>query len=280
MRKAGSGFPNVNALAREAVMDGEQRPDAEIHTRDIVVISADPEFRRSMAQTLRRAGFSCRTVDSLAGVLDVICISSPALAIVEGCFGPWRAANFCLELGKHAALPLIAIDQSSDVLDSVLALEMGADHYVAHPVNEREMLARIKALLRRSGAPAPRLPGGVGSQPKTWCLELAPRRLSGPGGGKVRLTAADQRLLLDLVQQAGDPIRIQSGCGSLSEGGAPGPVRVAIRRLRRKLESVGFPTDTILNMRQQGYAFDADIAGQGVIMEPRRSPASRLIHDQ
>lgn len=251
-------------------MDGElQRTAYSASASHIVVVSADAAFRQSTALFLRNAGYSCRTVDSLAGVLDTICVSPPSLAIVEGAVGPWRAANFCLELGKHADFPLLAVDYSSDVLDRILALEMGADEYLSHPVNEREVLARIKALLRRSDPPPHARPSSpVADRPVIWRLELAGRRLVGPCGLSVLLSAADQRLLLELVRQAGTPFQGPSKREHSLGISAPNQLRVAIKRLRRKLGSVGFQADTIQNVRSLGYMFDARVARQGEIVEP------------
>jgi two-component system OmpR family response regulator len=149
--------------------------------------------------------------------------------------------------------------------DRIVGLELGADDYVAKPFNPRELLARIRAVLRRAGGesgergrePPPRLIRFAG-----WTLEPARRRLTDPQGAEVPLTGGEYELLTVLVERP-NRVLTRDMLMDLLHGRQAGPfdraIDVAVSRLRRKLEDDGRNPSLIKTVRGGGYVLAATV---------------------
>ncbi|MBN9559736.1 MAG: response regulator [Alphaproteobacteria bacterium] len=161
-------------------------------------------------------------------------------------------------------IPIVMLTAMGDETDRIIGLELGADDYVAKPFNPRELLARIRAVLRRAGDPVeqrvergarPMLFGG-------WTLEPARRRLLNPEGVEVALTGGEYDLLAALVERA-NRVLTRDMLLDLLRGRQAGPfdraIDVAISRLRRKLEDDGRRAQLIKTVRGGGYVLAATV---------------------
>ncbi len=149
--------------------------------------------------------------------------------------------------------------------DRIVGLELGADDYVPKPFNPRELLARIRAVLRRtsgegterSKAPPPRLIRFAG-----WTLEPARRRLIDPEGAEVTLTGGEYELLSILVERP-NRVLTRDMLMDLLHGRQAGPfdraIDVAVSRLRRKLDDDGRNPSLIKTVRGGGYVLAATV---------------------
>ncbi len=164
-------------------------------------------------------------------------------------------------LPAQPGLPVIALSAQAQLLDRVVGLEMGADDFLAKPVEPRELVARIRAVLRRSRAAANPLaerPRGLAFA--GWRLDLAQRRLQAPGGAPVALSDAEYRLLEIFLQQ---PRRVCSRAqlAAQARGQAladPGRrIDLLVSRLRHKLGDDPLAPRLIRTVRGAGYLFDA-----------------------
>jgi two-component system, OmpR family, response regulator len=152
--------------------------------------------------------------------------------------------------------------------DRVIGLEMGADNYVAKPFGPRELLARIRAVLRRAALPAPRAPPGAGKvfEFLGWRLDVARRRLYSPAGALVNLRAAGFNVLLALVER---PQRVltRDQLLDLARGRSTSPfdrsIDVHISRLRRRIEEDTREPAIIKTVRSGGYLFAAPVIQTG-----------------
>ena len=148
--------------------------------------------------------------------------------------------------------------------DRIIGLELGADDYVSKPFNPRELLARIRAVLRRAGDTVERRSDVSNRNMRFagWTLEPARRRLLNPEGAEVALTGGEYDLLVALVDRA-NRVLTRDMLLDLLRGRQAGPfdraIDVAISRLRRKLEDDGRNAQLIKTVRGGGYVLAATV---------------------
>ena len=167
----------------------------------------------------------------------------------------------------QADTPIVMLTAMGEETDRIIGLELGADDYVAKPFNPRELLARIRAVLRRAGEAAERK-AEHGSQAlgfNGWTLEPARRRLLNPEGVEVPLTGGEYDLLQALVERP-NRVLTRDMLLDLLRGRQAGPfdraIDVAISRLRRKLEDDGRNAQLIKTVRGGGYVLAATVEKQ------------------
>jgi two-component system OmpR family response regulator len=159
--------------------------------------------------------------------------------------------------------PVIVISGRGDSVEKVIGLELGADDYVGKPFDLRELLARIRSVLRRA-APAPAAPAAPAAnlQFEGWSLDLPARRLRAADGSEVRLTSGEFRLLKALVERPNEVLSRDDLMNAV-HGRAAGPfdraIDVQLGRLRRKLGDEGANPRLIKSVRGEGYVFAAAV---------------------
>ena len=165
-------------------------------------------------------------------------------------------------LRARTQTPVIIVSARGEEIDRVLGLELGADDYVSKPISHKELLARIRAVLRRP--PMGEAPGAAGRRDVLgfdgWRLDLRGRTLHSPSGAAVELSGAEHDLLVSFAENARRVIGRErllelsrSRLGEVSDRS----VDVLVSRLRRKLEAGG-GAGLIRTVRGVGYTFAAD----------------------
>ncbi len=161
-------------------------------------------------------------------------------------------------------IPIVMLTAMGEETDRIIGLELGADDYVPKPFNPRELLARIRAVLRRAGESAPRSADAASRSLRFggWTLEPARRRLLNPDAVEVPLTGGEYDLLVALVERA-NRVLTRDMLLDLLRGRQAGPfdraIDVAISRLRRKLEDDGRNAQLIKTVRGGGYVLAATV---------------------
>jgi two-component system OmpR family response regulator len=166
---------------------------------------------------------------------------------------------------SQSDIPIVMLTAMGEETDRIIGLELGADDYLAKPFNPRELLARIRAVLRRAGDRAS-LParGRSGDLLRFdgWVLDAQRRRLLNPDGVEVALTGGEFDLLAALVDRA-NRVLTRDMLLDLLRGRQAGPfdraIDVAVSRLRRKLEDDGRHAQLIKTVRGGGYVFAANV---------------------
>lgn len=151
--------------------------------------------------------------------------------------------------------PVILVSVLGNDVDRIVGIELGADDYLAKPFNPRELLARIRALVRRSKARDARGHSGAMWAFGDWRLDASQWQLTSPDGADVALTSGEFRLLLALVEQRGrlvDRDRLLAATGSGDADIFDRSIDVLVSRLRRKLADCG-GRDLIRTVRGEGY---------------------------
>jgi len=165
---------------------------------------------------------------------------------------------------SQSDIPIVMLTAMGEETDRIIGLELGADDYMPKPFNPRELLARIRAVLRRAGDAAEHRadPAARTLRFNGWSLEPARRRLLNPEGAEVALTGGEYDLLLALVERA-NRVLTRDMLLDLLRGRQAGPfdraIDVAISRLRRKLEDDGRNAQLIKTVRGGGYVLAATV---------------------
>ena len=177
----------------------------------------------------------------------------------------------CKELRSHSEVPIILLTALRDDADRIVGLELGADDYLAKPFNPRELVARIRTILRRSRART------VEPPPQTdffyafagWQLNAGARELLAPDGVMVALSAREFSLLLVLLSHPKCPLSREQLADAVRGQDSPPfdrSIDILVSRLRRKMEDHGKDPNLIKTIRGEGYQLCVDVT---------RTPASR-----
>jgi DNA-binding response OmpR family regulator len=222
------------------------------------VVEDEPEIRALIVYHLSREGFRCRTAATGAAALADIRRHPPDLVILDLMLPELDGLELCRRLRADpatAALPLIMLTARADEVDRVVGLELGADDYVTKPFSPKELVARVRALMRRAqGRPSGTVlkAGSVSLDRARHVVELA--------GTPVALTPREFDLLEALLQAGGRALSREFllervwGYGRASEVETR-TVDVHVRRLRAKLGAEG---RRILTVKGLGYRIEVD----------------------
>jgi two-component system OmpR family response regulator len=176
--------------------------------------------------------------------------------------------SICRRLRANGTIPIIMLTARGSEFDRVLGLEMGADDYLPKPFGTRELLARVRAVLRRAAMPAPGSPAGARRtfEFAGWRLDVSRRELRSPANALVDLRAAEFDVLLALVER---PQRVltRDQLLDLARGRATTAfdrtVDLYVSRLRHRLEADPKDPALIKTVRSEGYIFTADVTLNG-----------------
>jgi DNA-binding response OmpR family regulator len=220
----------------------------------IVVVETDPALRRALKRLFASHGYEVELVSDGVSALETLRIRPPSAVILDLQSPGAAGCDLCREITRAApGLPLVVLGATSDVVDKVLLLEMGADDYVTIPFSPRELLARTRALMRRASR----------VRPESFCsfgnvlVDFSKMEVS-CSGEVVPLTAKEYRTLEFLIKNAQ---RVVSRDELLNEvwGYQNYPctrtVDNHILRLRQKLENDSSNPAHLLTMHGLGYKF-------------------------
>ncbi|MUM76781.1 response regulator [Pseudodesulfovibrio sp. F-1] len=171
---------------------------------DILIIDDDEKLRALLTEYLEGYGFGVRTLPSGDGAVDVVRSAPPGLVILDVMMPGRNGLDVLRDIRGHSRVPVIMLTAKGEDTDRIVGLELGADDYLPKPFNPRELLARIKAVLRRLDAPAAE--GQVPAQRPVPLLEAGgltlnlARQVLLAQGAEVELSATEFRLLRVLME--------------------------------------------------------------------------------
>lgn len=171
--------------------------------------------------------------------------------------------SICRRLRSTSTLPIIIVSARGDEVDRVIGLEVGADDYLAKPFSARELLARIRAILRRSSTTTAPSAGTFDQlEFDGWCLHARARNLTSPSGAKVTLTGAEFDLLMTFAERPGLTLS-RDQLLDITQGRIAAPfersIDILVSRLRRKLSTEETRSDYIRTIRSEGYLFTPEV---------------------
>jgi two-component system OmpR family response regulator len=237
-------------------------------TPHLLVVDDDKETCALLSKFLTRHGYRvsvARNGREMTGILETARIS---LIVLDLMLPGEDGLSICRRLRAESRVPIIMLTALGEETDRIIGLEMGADDYLPKAANPRELLARVRAVLRRSGA-SETGPASAGKRVLAfsgWRLDVAQRQLLSPAGALVPLRASEFDLLLALAER---PRRVltRDQLLDLARGRAASvldrSIDVLVSRLRRKIEPDPKEPTLIKTVRSGGYVFSAVVTNVG-----------------
>ena len=221
----------------------------------IIIVDDDRLLRNRLGAYLTGEGFRVSTADSAAAFRDLMRRERIDLALVDLTMPGENGLSLTRFLSERSDIGVVILTGKGDPVDRAIGLEVGADDYVAKPFHLRELLARVRSVLRRTRKRAGAAPPAV-VRFAGWRLDLARRTLTSPRGKAVHLTAAEFQLLQALVDHANQAVG-RDRLLELIAGRRWEPfdrtVDQHVSRLRRKLERDPKRPELIRSVRSRGY---------------------------
>jgi two-component system, OmpR family, response regulator len=228
----------------------------------IAVLDDEVDITQLLANYLQNQGFRVSQLHSGPSLMDLMASDPPALVLLDLGLPGEDGFTIARQLREHWHCGLVIVTGRGDSVDKIVGLEVGADDYVTKPFDLRELLARVKAVLRRIAPDESASGPAVAASPRSklrfadWQLDTAARRLTNPQGQEVSLTTGEFDLLCAFAQHAG---RVLSRDFLLEQtrGREAGPfdrtIDVQVGRLRKKLEVDAEDPQIIKSVRGAGY---------------------------
>lgn len=230
----------------------------------ILVVDDHKEIRESVKRFLEKNGMRAGTARDAQDAEAKLAIGNYDLMVLDVMMPGESGLSLCQRLSAERVLPIILLTALGDDTDRIVGLEIGADDYLAKPFNPRELLARIKAVLRRSERDE-KLAGGFAGKRLRFAhlvLDSDSRTLVDVSGNETRLTSADFKLLIVLLERA-RVVLSREQLLDLTAGRSAGPldrtIDNQISRLRRKIEPDILQPRIIATVRNGGYCLSADV---------------------
>ncbi|MBK5959253.1 DNA-binding response regulator [Rhodoplanes elegans] len=238
---------------------------ADLAVDRILVVDDDPTLRRMITSYFEEHDIPSVAVGGRSEFGRHFGASEPGLVILDLRLGTDDGLDLLREIRSRSDVPvIITTGHRRDEIDRVLGLELGADDYVTKPFSLRELLARVKAVLRRQefGRQArSRNPERGGYRFGGWRLERRNRRLIDPAGEPVALTKGEYALLLAFLEAPRRPLSREHllQATRVHEDIYDRSIDVQVLRLRRKLEVDSSAPRVIRTERGVGYVFDLSV---------------------
>jgi len=225
----------------------------------ILVVDDEPAVTDLLAYNLRKAHYEVLVANDGLEALRLANEGSPNLILLDLMIPEVDGLDVCRELRKTSGVPIIMITARGEEIDRVVGLELGADDYVTKPFSVRELMARIKAVLRRSQSNAKKStpsnllygPGGLQMDIDAHTVAVEDKTIN--------LTRLEFDLLYHLLSNAGRVMtreRLLEQAWGYDFAGDTRAVDSAVKRLRAKLRTDSANADTIEAVRGVGYRFN------------------------
>lgn len=231
----------------------------------ILVVDDNREIRDLLGRFLVKHGFRVTTAADGREMTRKLEAARIDLIVLDLMLPGEDGLSLCRRLRSESAIPIVMLTAVGEETDRIVGLEMGADDYVPKPFNPRELMARIKAVLRRTqaAAEAPAEEHGAVYGFAGWRFDSQRRELQGPDGVAVPLSSGEFDLLLALVQRPGRVLN-RDQLLDLARGRAAAAfdrsIDTQISRLRRKIEEDQKEPKIIKTVWGEGYVFTPQVS--------------------
>lgn len=228
---------------------------------DILIVDDDPDIRRLIGDFLTREGFRVDLAKDAREMDAILKHRRPGLIILDLMLPEEDGLSICRRLRASQSVPILMLTAKGDETDRVVGLELGADDYMVKPFGPRELLARVRALLRRAGMQQEQAPQRRYAFNR-FMADLDARQLFVDGDRLVPLTSTEFALLSCLVTR---PRRVLSRDQILDwvHGRTADPfdrsVDILVSRLRKKLDALSPGCNLISTVRNGGYLMTAQV---------------------
>ena len=232
----------------------------------LLVIDDDHEIRDLLTRFMEKNGFRITAVRDAREARRAWTRGAFQLVVLDLMLPGESGLDLARWLRDQEDVPIVMLSAMGEDTDRIIGLELGADDYIAKPFNPRELMARIRAVMRRATDTQENTSSGERiARPLRfagWTLEPARRRLLNPEGVEVPLTGGEYDLLFALLERA-NRVLTRDMLLDLLRGRQAGPfdraIDVAVSRLRRKLDDQGGGAQLIKTVRGGGYVLAATV---------------------
>jgi two-component system, OmpR family, response regulator RegX3 len=223
--------------------------------RTILLIEDEESITTPLAEALERDGFHPEVAHTVADGLELGRRLRPDLVLLDLMLPDGSGLDVCRELRSSSSVPIIILSARGDEADRVVGLELGADDYVVKPFSAREVIARIRAVLRRAGAPAAPDEGPI----EIGSIRLDPARRSATlEGAALELARKEFDLLALLMREAGTVVqreRLIDEVWDVNWFGSTKTLDVHVSAIRKKLGDDPSSPRWIHTVRGVGFRF-------------------------
>ena len=233
-------------------------------TKSILVVDDDPEILRMVSTYLTGEGYGVETASNGSRMGEILNAQAIDLVILDLGLPGQDGLDLAHALRAKSDIGIIILTGRGAVVDRVVGLEIGADDYLTKPVSLRELLARVRSVLRRQAASLAKRGPKSPSQARFagWSLDFNARKLTTSKGTEIPLTTAEFRLLGALVVEAQQPVhrdRLLELVAEREWTPYDRSVDVLVGKLRQKIESDPKSPSLIKTERGVGYLLSADV---------------------
>lgn len=225
----------------------------------VFIVDDEPDICALIVEAAKPFGIEAKPFQTGAALLDALARQTPDVCLIDLGLPDVDGLTLINEIRKTSSVPIIVLSARNHSSDRVMGLELGADDYVVKPFDPREVVARIRSLLRRSGAHLEDTSSGTTACFSGWTYLPSSHCLRSPDGEETYLSAGEATLLEALLRA---PKRVLTRDYLLEHGGRDESldrsIDVRVSRIRKKLASPGTP-DMIRTIYGAGYMFTADI---------------------
>ncbi|GAB3391533.1 two-component system response regulator BaeR [Massilia agri] len=215
----------------------------------VMIVEDEPELAQLVADYARAAGYAPEVFGDGAAALAAIRQDAPALVVLDLMLPGLDGLSLCRAVREFSGVPVVMVTARVEEIDRLLGLEVGADDYLCKPFSPRELMARIKAILRRAGAAAPA---------RVLAIDEAARRIH-VHGRQLDLTPSEFAILAALARRPGQVFsraQLLDVARADSLEATDRAVDSHIKNLRRKIEAVAPGLEAIRSIYGLGYRCD------------------------
>ena len=230
----------------------------------ILVVDDDRDIRELLSEYLQKQGYRISVAGDGRAMRAAIAVAVPDLIVLDLMLPGEDGLTLCRELRSQSDVPVLMLTARGEEIDRIVGLEMGADDYLAKPFNPRELVARIKSILRRARA----LPLNLRPDEARfihfsgWTLEIATRDLIAPDRSRVALSGTEFRLLRIFLDHP-NRVLTRDQLIDLTQSREADPydrsIDLQVSRVRRRLQDNPKEPALIKTARGQGYVLASEV---------------------
>lgn len=237
----------------------------------LLVVDDEPELRGLLAEYFGRHGFGVRVAEDAARARELIAATRPDLAVLDINMPGENGLSLARWLREaHPQVSIVMLTTAGEAVDRIVGLELGADDYVSKPYELRELLARVRAVLRRAQPAAVAAPvaaqaaaGGRQARFGDRTLDLDQRKLFAADGSEIEITAAEYDLLALFARHPNRPLnrdQIMEQAHNRGWDVFDRSIDLRVMRLRRKIERNPDKPEVLKTVRNVGYVYIPPVA--------------------
>jgi two-component system, OmpR family, response regulator len=234
-------------------------------TKHVTIVEDDPDVRAILARSLGADGFQVTALETGVGIEGIITASPVDLVILDIGLPDIDGLTITQQIRRHSNVAIIIVSGRGDLADRVVGLEIGADDYVTKPFEPREMLARVRSVLRRSKQQSEGTSDSDTHLRYGFCdliLDATAQSLHDAEGRPIGLTSGEFKLLETMVTRANRVLsrdQLMDACYGHNSPAFDRSIDVCVGRLRKKLQDDPRNPNIIRTVRNGGYIFAARV---------------------